>query len=277
MMETNRPVGDLLREWRQRRRMSQHDLACGAGIATALLSCVETGRAAASRDIVLQLSERLDIPLRERNRLLTAAGFAPVFHERRLDDPALLPARASIGAILAAYEPNPAVAIDRHWVVLAANPALGRVVAGVDPSLLRPPVNLLRLCLHPAGLAPRIANLRQWRAQVVSRLQRQIEISGDPALIDLSEEICDYPVPQAGQSDQAENEAVAVPLRLVTIDGRLAFFNTTTMFGHAVDITLAELRVESFLPADAQTAEIMRRLAQGSARGSRSVPPTTFG
>ncbi|HZG66693.1 MAG TPA: helix-turn-helix domain-containing protein, partial [Herpetosiphonaceae bacterium] len=161
------PVGNLLRGWRQRRRMSQLDFACAAGISTRHLSFVETGRSLPSRDMLLHLAEHLEIPLRERNILLIAAGYAPVFPERRLDDPALEAARKAIDLVLAGHAPYPALAIDRHWTLIASNDAVPPLLGGVDPSLLQPPVNVLRLSLHPAGLAPRIANLPEWRAHVL--------------------------------------------------------------------------------------------------------------
>src|SRR4051794_9082163 len=251
-MTTARPVGDMLREWRQRRRMSQLDLACEADISTKHLSFVETGRSSPSRDMLLHLADRLEVPLRDRNLLLTAAGYAPIFRERPLDDPALAAARSSIDAVLAGHEPNPALAVDRHWTLVAANQALQRLIAGSDPTLMRPPMNALRLGLHPAGLAPRIVNLLQWREHVIARLRRQVEVSGDSVLNDLLEEIRDYPVaPGASlRPDEPEYDGVAIPFRLATIDGILSFFSTTTVFGTPVDITLSELAIESFFPAD---------------------------
>jgi transcriptional regulator with XRE-family HTH domain len=273
-MTTLRPVGELLREWRQRRRMSQLDLACEADISTKHLSFVETGRATPSRDMILHLSERLDVPLRDRNLLLTAAGFAAVFPERGLDDPALMAARNSIQAVLIGHEPNPALAVDRHWTLVAANRALERLVADVDPTLLRAPVNVLRLSLHPGGLAPRIVNLPQWRDHVIARLRRQIELSGDPVLSDLLEEIRDYHAPRGGAAwpNPSGELEVAVPFRLATVDGILSFISTTTVFGTPVDITLSELAIESFFPADAATVRIMRRLGEATVRLDDEVP-----
>ena len=184
-----RPVGELLRDWRQRRRMSQLDLACDADISTKHLSFLETGRSRPSREMVLHLAERLSVPLRDQNVLLGAAGYAPAYRERSFDDPAIMVARRGIDALLAAHDPNPALAIDRHWVMVACNKGTMNLVAGVEPMLLRPPVNVLRLSLHPAGLAPRIANLPDWRAHIIQRLRRQIDITGDSVLIDLLEEI----------------------------------------------------------------------------------------
>ncbi len=187
MTRAVRSVGDHLREWRQRRRMSQLDLACEADISTKHLSFLETGRSQPSRDMVLHLADRLEIPLRDRNMLLVAAGYAPVFPERPLGDPALGAARKAIDLVVAGHEPYPALAVDRHWSMLAANATVGRLMAGVDAALLKPPVNVLRLSLHPKGLAPRIANLAEWRAHLLARLRRQIDLSADPVLAALGD------------------------------------------------------------------------------------------
>jgi transcriptional regulator with XRE-family HTH domain len=259
-----RPVGDHLREWRQRRRMSQLDLACEAEISTKHLSFLETGRAQPSRDMILHLADRLEVPLRERNVLLVAGGYAPVFPERPLADAALDSARKAVDLVLAGHEPYPALAIDGHWTMVSANRPVTRLIAGVDPLLLRPPVNVLRLSLHPAGLAPRIANFCEWRAHLLARLRRQIDVTADPALAELMRELRDYPVPgAAAQTAPADREyaGVLVPLRLVTPDGTLAFFSTTTVFGTPLDVTLSELALESFFPADVATAEALRALA----------------
>jgi transcriptional regulator with XRE-family HTH domain len=257
------PVGDLLREWRQRRRMSQLDLALEAEISTKHLSFLETGRSQPSREMVLNLAERLDVPLRDRNVLLLAAGYAPIFRERPLEDPALQAARKAMDLVLAGHEPYPAIAIDRHWTLVASNRAVPPLLAGVDPSLLRPPVNVLRLSLHPAGLAPRTANLAEWRGHLLDRLRRQITISADPVLLQLLGELRGYPAPPAdGSESDGEHPAVVVPFRLITEAGVLSFFSTTTVFGTPVDITLSELALESFFPADAATAETLRRLGQ---------------
>jgi transcriptional regulator with XRE-family HTH domain len=194
MVAAVHPVGDLLREWRQRRRMSQLDLSLEADISTKHLSFLETGRSQPSRDMVLLLAEQLEIPLRERNVLLVAAGYAPVFAERPLQDPVLQQARKAVDLVLAGHEPYPALAVDRHWTLVAANAAVGRMIAGADASLLQPPVNVLRLSLHPKGLAPRIANLEEWRAHLFARLRRQIEVSADPVLSELLEELGAYPM-----------------------------------------------------------------------------------
>lgn len=255
-----RPVGDLLREWRQRRRLSQLDLACEAEISTRHLSFVETGRAAPSRDMVLHLAQQLDVPLRERNALLLAAGYAPVFPERPLADPALRAAREAVERVLAAHMPYPALALDRSWTLLAANSALAPLLTGADPALLAPPVNVLRLSLHPAGLAPRIRNLPEWRAHLLERLRHQAALTADPALDSLLAELRGYPA--AAEMDAPDHAVIAVPLRLaVEGHGTLSFLSTTTVFGTPVDVTLSELCIEAFLPADAATADALRGLA----------------
>jgi transcriptional regulator with XRE-family HTH domain len=268
MVAAVHPVGDLLREWRQRRRMSQLDLSLEADISTRHLSFLETGRSQPSRDMVLLLAEQLEIPLRERNVLLVAAGYAPVFAERPLQDPALQQARKAVDLVLAGHEPYPALAVDRHWMLVAANAAVGRMIAGVDASLLQPPVNVLRLSLHPKGLAPRIANLAEWRAHLFARLRRQIEVSADPVLSELLEELGTYPMAsphKPGRPAAAREFAgVLVPVQFVTDRGVLSFFSTTTVFGTPLDITLSELAVEAFFPADAATGEMLRSLAASS-------------
>jgi transcriptional regulator with XRE-family HTH domain len=265
MMTTIRPVGDHLRAWRQRRRMSQLALALEAEISTKHLSFLETGRAQPSRDMVLHLAERLDVPLRERNVLLLAAGYAPVFRERPLADPALQAARGAVDLVLQGHEPYPALAVDRHWTMVAANRAVTRLLGGAAAALLQPPVNVLRLSLHPDGLAPRIANLAEWRAHLIERLRRQVEASADTTLAELLRELSAYPAPRRPQSassvDDKNYAGVVVPLRLVADGGVLSFFSTTMVFGTPVDITLAELALESFFPADAATADALRRLA----------------
>jgi transcriptional regulator with XRE-family HTH domain len=264
-MTMAQPVGDLLREWRQRRRLSQLDLASEAEISTRHLSFLETGRSQPSRDMVLHLAERLDVPLRERNLLLVAAGFAPVFPERPLQDPALEAARKAIDLVLAGHEPYPALAVDRHWQLVAANAAVTRLIAGADTSLLRPPVNVLRLSLHPEGLAPRIANYHEWRVHLLIRLRRQVDVTADPVLTDLLTELAAFPAPSGARPARPlrnGDPAVVVPFQLSTDTGVLSFVSTTTVFGTPLDITLSELALESFFPADAATADALRRLAE---------------
>lgn len=269
MSTTTASVGDLLRDWRRRRRLSQLDFAAEAEISQKHLSFVESGRAQPSREMVLRLAEHLAIPLRERNALLVAAGYAPRYSERRLDDERLAAARAAVDAILQGHAPHPAIAIDRHWNLQAANAPAAALMTGVDPGLLQPPVNVLRLSLHPDGLAPRIGNYRQWRAHVLGRLAQQIENSADAVLIGLLEEFKAYPTPANAKPYAArpENEAnaIAVSLELMTEAGRLNLLSTTTVFGTALDITLSELAIETFFPADPETTAILRSLGEGIA------------
>lgn len=260
---TTASFGAHLREWRQRRRLSQLDLALNAEISARHLSFVETGRAQPSRDMVLRLAEHLDVPLRERNVLLAAAGFAPAFAQRSLADPALQSAHKAVDLVLKGHEPFPALAIDRHWLLVKMNAAVAPLLAGASAELLKPPVNVLRLSLHPDGLAPRIANLPEWRAHLLERLRRQVEATADPVLSDLLKELKGYPVPRnAGAArPPAEYGGVLVPFRLVTDAGVMSFFSTTTVFGTPVEVTLAELALEAFFPADDQTAEIIHGMA----------------
>jgi transcriptional regulator with XRE-family HTH domain len=251
-------VGSLLRDWRQRRRMSQLDLALEAGVSTRHLSFVETGRSRPSAEMVLHLAEELDVPLRDRNALLLAAGYAPVYGQRGLDEPEMGPVRDAIDQVLAGHDPWPALVIDRHWGMVAGNRAVGLLTAGVAPHLLEPPINVLRVSLHPEGVAPRIANLAEWRAHLLERLGRQAVSTGDPALAALHEELAGYPGGgPAPQSDPAAAE-IALPLRLRAGEGELSFLSTVTTFGTATDITVAELAIESFFPADRATADAVR-------------------
>ena len=269
-MAAVRLVGDHLREWRQRRRMSQLDLAVDAEISARHLSFLETGRSQPSREMVLRLAERLDVPLRERNMLLVSAGYAPVFPERMMSDPALAAARRAVDLVLAGHEPYPAIAIDRHWTLLAHNRLVPLLLAMADAELRRPPINVLRLSLHPKGLAPHVVNLAEWREHLLARLRRQIDVTADPAMVDLMKELSGYPKPRNPQRFGAGGEhavgGVVVPLRLATPNGVLSFISTTTVFGTPIDITLSELALETFFPADAETAEALHRMAK-NARG----------
>lgn len=263
MSANPQPIGELLRGWRIRRRMSQLDLAGETEMSARHLSFLETGRSLPSRNMVLRLARQLDVPLRERNILLTAAGFAPIFSERSLGDPALASAHRAVDLILKGHEPFPALAVDRHWMLVAANDATQRLFSGIDPALLAPPVNVLRISLHQDGLARLIENLAEWRAYVFERLQRQIEATADAKLIALLDELRSYPLAgRPGPVRQPHDVPdIAVPLRLTTPNGTLNFISTTTIFGTPVDITLSELAVEAFFPADDATATALRQLA----------------
>ncbi|HEX6535818.1 MAG TPA: helix-turn-helix transcriptional regulator [Gemmatimonadaceae bacterium] len=254
--------GALLREWRRRRNLSQLALALESDISQRHISFVESGRARPSREMVLRLAEHLEVPLRERNRLLLAAGFAPVYQERPLTDPALDAARRAVERVLAGHEPYPALAVDRHWTLVAANRALAPLLDGIAPALLAPPVNVLRLSLHPDGLAPRIVNFGQWRAHLHERVRQQIEASGDPTLAALLDELRALPAPRGHErrppAIATDGAGVFVPLQLASGDDVLTFMSTTMVFGTAVDVTLSELALECFFPANAATAEALR-------------------
>jgi transcriptional regulator with XRE-family HTH domain len=262
-MDTNpRPIGEQIRDWRQRRRLSQMDLAGDAGMSTRHLSFIETGRSRPSREMVLRLATELGVPLREQNQMLVAAGHAPVYGERRLDDAGLIAVRAAIGRILAGHEPYPALAIDRHWNLVAANEAVMRLVAGVAPALLEPPVNVLRLALHPEGLAARSVNLAEWRGHLLARLAHEIDLTGDAGLADLLDELRAYPSGGSAQPVIREDlGGIAVPFRVRVGEETLSLISATTVFGTPVDVTLSELAIESFFPADEATSEALRRLA----------------
>ena len=257
-------VGGLLRDWRQRRRLSQMDLALEAGVSTRHLSFVETGRSRPSPEMVVNLAERLEVPLRERNQLLLAAGYAPQYEARSFDDPALSEVRDAVSRVLAAHEPYPAIAVDRHWNLIASNGALGPMLEGVAPHLLVPPVNTIRLALHPEGVAPRIINLGEYRADLLHRLERAARLTGDAGLVELHEEMLGYPGPEAPTRAGGTDSAVTVQLRLApppSQRGELAFFSTITTFGTAIDVTVSELAVEAFFPANTETAEALRAIA----------------
>jgi len=252
-------VGVLLRDWRQRRRLSQMELALEAGVSTRHLSFVETGRARPSADMVLHLADQLQVPLRERNDLLLAAGYAPRFAARTLDDPELSPVREALGHVLAGHEPFPALAVNRQWELVASNAALTPLLDGVADELLAPPVNVLRVALHPQGMAPRILNLAQWRGHLLARLAREIRLTGDDRLAALHQELRGYPGPPGSEAEPVlDATAIMVALHLSSPDGPLRFFSTVTTFGTPVDVTVSELSVEAFFPADAGTAARLR-------------------
>jgi transcriptional regulator with XRE-family HTH domain len=253
-------LGDHLRAWRRIKRMSQLDLALEAEISARHLSFIETGRSKASREMVLRLAERLEAPPRQANAMLMAAGYAPVFSEHALCDPALGEARAMIDLILESQKPFPAFALDRGWNIVASNGALPQLFEGVSGALLAAPVNAMRISLHPEGLAPRILNYSEWREHLLSRLRRQAATSADPVVADLLDEVSAYPAPKgaARPTPVVADGAIAVPLRMTTSLGVLSFISTTTVFGTPLDVTLSELAVELFFAADAATAAAVR-------------------
>ncbi|MGB3387600.1 MAG: helix-turn-helix transcriptional regulator [Pseudaminobacter sp.] len=267
MLNERQSAGNLLREWRQRRRLSQLALAVDAEISQRHLSFLESGRSQPSREMVLRLTERLAVPLRERNVILTAAGFAPIYRERPLDAPELGAARAAIDRILQGHQPHPALAVDRNWTLLSANKAVGVLMAGVASHLVEGEINVLRLSLHPEGLASRILNFREWRSHILARLTHEIEVSANPGLAALLDELKSYPAPPHAiprRINPIADGGIAVPLTLATEEGPLSFISTTTVFGTAVEVTLSEVTIETFFPADPETTMAMARLnAQG--------------
>jgi transcriptional regulator with XRE-family HTH domain len=250
-------VGALLRDWRQRRRISQLELASQAEVSTRHLSFVETGRSRPSREMVLHLCEQLDVPLRERNAMLTAAGYAPVYRQTDLDAPEMASVRRAIEQLLAGHEPYPAVVVDRRWNLVAGNDAISMFLEGVEPGLLETPVNVLRLAVHPRGLQPRVVNFSEYRHHLLTRLRREAVLTGDEELARLYDELTAYPAPES-HLDFDNVPPVVMPLRLRTESGELAFFSTIATFGTAVDITVEELSIEAFFPADEATGDYLR-------------------
>lgn len=259
--QLQRPVGELLRQWRELRRLSQLEFSIQADISTRHLSFVETGRSNPSRDMVLHLAEELQVPLRERNHLLLAAGFAPVYSETALDSPQLTAVRAAVRQVLTGHQPYPAVVVDRGWNLIDANAGAGLFTEGLPLDLLAPPMNVLRASLSPDGMAPRIINLGEWRSHLLGRLRRQVALTADPGVSALLTELegfpCDQPEPEYELPGPGE---IVVPLRLRHGDGELAFFSTVTTFGTPLDITVAELVIEAFYPADQATTAVLRAL-----------------
>jgi transcriptional regulator with XRE-family HTH domain len=264
-------VGDLLRDWRRRRRLSQLEVSLDAAVSARHLSFVETGRSKPSRELVLHLAEHFEVPLRERNSLLLAAGYAPAFRETPLDDAAMAPVRAALDKILAGHEPFPALIVDRRWDVVAANaPALALMSEDVAPALLEAPVNAMRVSLHPDGLAPRIVNLREWGAHLLTRLERQSALAPDLGLAALIAELRGYP--GVGDHDPAAlqpADLLFAPLKLRALGHELSFFSTLATFGTALDVTVAELAIESFFPADSETSAALSGRGLESGEGHR--------
>ncbi|QEC49009.1 helix-turn-helix transcriptional regulator [Baekduia soli] len=256
-------VGQLLRGWRDRRRLSQMELALEADVSTRHLSFLETGRARPSRAMIIRLAEHLEVPLRERNDLLLAAGFAPAYPQTELDDGRMALVRDAVRRVLAGHDPYPALVVDRRWELLEANAGLALLLEGIDPAQLQPPVNALRLSLHPDGLAPRIANLAQWRAHILDRLARQVVATSDPQVASLLAELRAYPgdEPAPAAHELPGPEDVIVPLRLRHPSGELSLMSIVSTFGTPLDITVQELSIEAFFPADEHTAGVLRAAA----------------
>lgn len=270
------PVGPLLREWRDRRRLSQLELALDAGISPRHLSFIETGRSKPGRDVLLQVVERLQIPLRERNQLLLAAGHAPAFPERALSDPGLAPVRDALDRIITAHEPYPALVLDRGWNVVAANSAMGMLAEWVDPDLLDPPVNALEVGFHPRGLVPWILNLGEVRAYFLERIERQVAFTADPDLVALREMVAGSSAPEPVRlpADEAAAREILTPLRLQAPSGdELSFLGTVATFGFAGEVTTSELSIELLFPADQATAELFKGIDREDLNG----PPATLG
>ena len=269
-VSTHSRIGPLLREWRTRRRRTQLELALDAGISARHLSFVETGRSAPSAAMVLLLAEKLEVPFRQRNQLLLAAGYAPVFAERSLHDPEMAPVQEALDLILTGHEPNPALVVDRGWNLIAANAPMAALGAWIDPGLLRPPVNVMRIGLHPRGLARWIVNLGEVRAHFLGRLEHQVAVTGDADLATLLKEVASYSAAPYEYDPAAEAQAghILTPLMRMCGPGgvELSFFATVATFGTAVEVTASELSIELAFPADAPTARILReqpRLPRG--------------
>jgi transcriptional regulator with XRE-family HTH domain len=260
------PVGELLRDWRTRRRRSQLDLALDVGVSTRHLSFVETGRSRPSPELVLAIAHHLDVPLRERNGLLLAAGYAPRFSQISLDDSAMDHVRASIQRMLDAHDPYPGAVIDRQWNVAMVNRAGMMLAEGLPAAILGPPLNVYRLCLHPDGLASRTTNFTEWATYLLEQLRRSISVSGDPSLVALLEEVTSYPnVAQIApmlDRPHGEDPPILVPFRLSTPLGELSLFTTLTTFGTPLDVTIDELAIELFFPADGRSEQMLRAMSR---------------
>ncbi|MEV4971129.1 helix-turn-helix domain-containing protein [Streptomyces scopuliridis] len=270
-------VGPLLRDWRKRRRVSQLELAIRADSSARHISFIETGRARPSEEMVLRLAERLDVPVRERNTLLLAAGYAPLFTETALDDPAMDAVREGLEQLLRGYEPYPAVVVDATYTVVAANRGIALLMEGLPAKLLAPPLNAMRLTLHPEGLAPRIRNLREWRGHLLDQMERQLALDRSPALRAVYDEVAAYPLPESGAEENTAGEdragdgtgalrsvarpSFALPM-IIEHDGRvLSFLSSISTFNTPMDVTVAELAIETFLPADPATVAYLTSLA----------------
>jgi transcriptional regulator with XRE-family HTH domain len=259
MQALRAPIGEQLRSWRERRQLSQLELSLAADVSARHLSFVENGRAQPGRDLILRLATELDVPLRDRNAMLVSAGFAPVFRHRRFDDPSFDSVRAIITATLETHKPFPAYVIDRHWSVVASNSAIPELFEGVAPELLIAPINVVRMILHPRGIAPRLLNFSTWRRHYLTQLRRQIVLTGDPVLEELYRDATSYPLQG---SEDAQNEGSvdgpAIAFEVMTSLGRLSFLSATTVFGSPADVTLEEIALELLYPANTFTAQAVR-------------------
>jgi len=269
----SRSIGDHLRGWRERRHLSQLELSLRAEVSTRHLSFVETGRAAPGRELILRLGEELQIPLRERNTLLVAAGFAPIFQQRRFDDPSLDSVRTILDLALENQKPFPAYVIDRHWTVVASNASAPVLYEGVAPELVRPPINVIRLMLDPRGMAPRIVNFTAWRTHLLAQVRRQLSLTADPLLESLLREALAFPAGKMNDDGHAPIEGPAMLLRVETRLGRLSFLGATTVFGTPADVTLEEIALEVLYPADAFTDKTVRAAA---AAAPEATPATVL-
>jgi transcriptional regulator with XRE-family HTH domain len=268
-------VGRQLREWRERRRRTQLDLALDAGISARHLSFVETGRSKPGRDMLMRALRELDVPYREQNELLLAAGHAPAFPVRELGDPDLAPVREALDLVLREHEPYPAVAFDRHWDLVAANDVMWAMAnrLDIDAALLEPPMNILRVGLHPDGMAPYLANLAEWRSHFLGRLRRQVTATGDARLAALLEEVAAYP--GGGHDEDGNRTATEIlgPLRVKPPDGlpELAFLGMFATFDTPFEVTASELAVELLFPADRVTTEVLQAAAASTRRDRASA------
>lgn len=259
-VRSDETVGTLVKRWRERRRRSQLDVSLAAGVSARHLSYIETNRSNPSRDMIERICDELEVPLRERNRLYLAAGFAPVHSERPFAD--LGAAKEAVQAVLAGTQPNPAAAVNVRWELLAANRAMRTFLRGLSGRLARRPVNMLRVTLHPDGLARQVRNLEQWRAHVLRRVRRQLERTAADGLRELLSELEGYgPSPASTPSSVRADQELVVPLQLTTAYGDLTLLYTATVFGAPRDVTLDEIAIETFFPADAATAGILRALS----------------
>lgn len=252
--------GDLLRTWRQRRRLTQLELSARSEVSTKHLSYLETGRSNPSREMVLELAEHLEVPLRERNDLLSAAGYAPVYSRTPLEAPEMQAVRSAIDQVLAGHEPYPALAVDRYWDVVAMNDAAGLLATGVGEELMGPPPNVYRVSLHPEGLAPRVVNFADFAHHLLARLRHDVAVSADPRLAALLREVEAYPTVRELGRPSPDHGAVVVPVRLRHPRGELSMFTTIATFGTPVDVTVAEIALETFFPANAETARRLNEL-----------------